>query len=738
MNLTATAMAAAAFMLAHQVAGKATRDALFLSQFEPSDLPKIVVAGALAAVILSSAFSRALERIGPRMVVPVTFLVSSSFHAVEWFALDNWPRTVVSLVYLHILGLGAILMSGFWALASELYDPREAKIHFGKIAGMGTAGGIAGGLLAERCAAWFSSDSVLLLLALLHVGCGAILLTLRSSADPSAGARQALGPLPSRTEVFQRAPYLLSLALLVLIGTTSAAMLDFLFKSGAAQEFGGKSPALLRYFALFYTGAQVLTFLVQTIASRFALEKLGLSRTVGSLPFAVGAGSIVALFLPLFAAVASARALELILRGSLFRAGYELFYTPVPPRDKRSVKVLIDVGCDRAGDAVGAGIVQAAIWMGPALARTELLAACVALAGVAAWIASRLDKAYTVVLERGLIQRAIELDFADVHDSTSLAVLKSVQLSKPSATPLVHATTQGAAHPVSPTRPVQTDPVIDILSTLRTFDAKRVEEALRRPAANDPVLAPQLIRLLAWDDVAGSVQKLLAVMAPRIEGQLADALLDHEEDFAIRRRIPRLLARCKTSQRAVDALCEALHDPRFEVRFQCGRALDYLHQQNPKLHMPPDLIYAIVETELSVSKTIWEGRRLLDRRETSSTDSADQFSFLDEVLRERANQSLEHVFSLLALLLPREPLKVAFRALHIEDRQIRGLALEYLENVLRATTRDKLWSVIGEGPVSTVQKSAREVLDHLMLSNVALQVRIQSELAAEADVDRPS
>src|SRR5215212_5750825 len=113
MNLTATAMAAAAFMLAHQVAGKAARDALFLSQYDPRDLPKIVVVAALAAVILSSAFSRSLERFGPRRMVPFTFAISAALHAFEWLTIDVWPRAVVIGVYLHIIGLGAILMSGF-------------------------------------------------------------------------------------------------------------------------------------------------------------------------------------------------------------------------------------------------------------------------------------------------------------------------------------------------------------------------------------------------------------------------------------------------------------------------------------------------------------------------------------------------------------------------------------------------------------------------------------------------
>jgi hypothetical protein len=43
-------MAVAGLMMAHQVAGKAARDGIFLSQFSASDLPKIMAAAALVAV----------------------------------------------------------------------------------------------------------------------------------------------------------------------------------------------------------------------------------------------------------------------------------------------------------------------------------------------------------------------------------------------------------------------------------------------------------------------------------------------------------------------------------------------------------------------------------------------------------------------------------------------------------------------------------------------------------------
>ncbi|MBY0505564.1 MAG: hypothetical protein K2X03_16745 [Bryobacteraceae bacterium] len=704
-------MTGAAFMLAHQVAGKAARDALFLAEYTPKDLPGMVIAAAGAAIVLSFFFSRLLANSGPRLAVPVTFLVSAALHLAEWIMLPVAPRIAVIGIYLHIVGLGAILLSGFWALASELFDPREAKVRFGRIAGMGTAGGIAGGLLAERTAAWFAPSAVLLLLAACHLAVGVALSLLRGEAE---GSHKPAEALPSPRDVFGRAPFLWSLAVLVLVGTTSAAMLDYLFKSGAVQQFGGRSPALLRYFALFYTAAQVLTFLVQVGLSRLSLEKLGLARTVGSLPFAVGAGSVLALFLPVFSAIASVRALELILRGSLFRAGYEIFYTPIAARDKRSVKVLIDVGCDRLGDAVGAGIVQFAIWMGPALARTELLAATILLAVLAGTIASWLDKAYRVILERGLIDRAVDLDLVDVHDSTTMSIImrSAVPVSAAPAKPEITAP-----------RLVSLDPLADTLGSLRSGDAAQVKAALDGSQWKDPLVVPQLIRLLAWDEVRPRVEKCLAASMPAITGQLSDALLDEQEDFAIRRRIPRLLARAHHSPRAAAALVEALDASRFEVRFQCGRALDAMRQHHPGLALPEPAIWAVIERELNTNLPIWQGYRLLEKRESTGDEAEDRFNFLDDLLRERSNLSLEHVFSLLALVLPREPLKIAFRALHTEDRQLRGLALEYLESVLPTSVRTRLWDVLEGSPKPESTEPPTEALERLMQSQAMVQLK---------------
>src|SRR6185503_16360164 len=176
----------------------------------------------------------------------------------------------------------------------------------------------------------------------------------------------------------------------------------------------------------------------------------------------------------------------------------------------------------------------------------------------------------------------------------------------------------------------------------------------------DALLAAQLIVLLAWDEIAPNVLRTLSANVGQITGQLVDALLDQERDFAIRRRIPRALAYSE-DHRAVEGLMGAMEDSRFEVRFQCARALDVILQRKPEYKPERDRVFAIIERELAVGRQVWESRHLLDPRQ-----STEQFLFLDAQLREHANLSWEYLFSLLALILPREPLKVAFQALQTD------------------------------------------------------------------------
>jgi len=180
---------------------------------------------------------------------------------------------------------------------------------------------------------------------------------------------------------------------------------------------------------------------------------------------------------------------------------------------------------------------------------------------------------------------------------------------------------------------------------------------------------------------------------------LNDSLADQELDFGIRRRIPRLLARLP-SQLSADGLVQGLKDSRFEIRYQCGRALDYMKRHFPDLHYSPHVLMEVVRNELSVSMHIWRSRRIVEQGDSAE---ADHLGTGDGA----SNRNLEHVFSLLAVIFPREPVTAAYQALHQPDHMFRALALEYLENVLPQDVRERLWALIKETPVTTGAELAK-------------------------------
>ena len=107
------------------------------------------------------------------------------------------------------------------------------------------------------------------------------------------------------------------------------------------------------------------------------------------------------------------------------------------------------------------------------------------------------------------------------------------------------------------------------ISDLRSGDRARVLRAL--PSGKDPDLAlvPLLLPLLANDAVLGETLRALRRVAPRIVGQLTDALLDPREDVVVRRRVPRVLV-AAPGARTVEGLLRGLEDERFDVRARCA------------------------------------------------------------------------------------------------------------------------------------------------------------------------
>lgn len=683
-----------AIILAYQVAAKAARDALFLSTFSITSLPAMSIAAAACGIVLMLLVGRAMRAMGPAHILPWIFCISGALHGMEWLFVARLKPAVSVIFYLHYAGLGALLISCFWSLVNECFDPHAAKKRIARIVAAGTLGAIAGGLLAERVAAVWSVPALLPVLAALHWLAGWAVTTMRPPGQPQRTA--PAGGFTDGLTVLARVPYLRHLALLTLLGAAGAIMIDYIFK-GQVKQAAASSPERIQQFcAVFYAGVSLLGFLLQTTATRTVLEKAGLSTAVTSLPVTVTLGSLGAWLFPGLGTATTARGSEMVVRNSVFRSGYELFYTPVAPEEKRAAKPVIDVGMDRLGELLGSAVIRALLWLPSAMVKSAILVTAAAAGLLGVWCAKRLNRGYVGSLERSLRNRAIELDLSQVEDKTTYTTVVKVLL------PPVPGE--------SPRQPVLADPVLRRIRDLRSDAAGRIRRGLEDGPLT-PELAGHVIPLLARDDLAIEVATSLRQVAPAITGQLADALLDPAQDFAVRRRIPQVLS-VLDSRRAADALVSGLEDKRFEVRYRCAKALRSVLDRNAALSIPESVVFDTVLRELESGKLVWESYRLLD-----GDDSGE--------LEGRANRGLQQVFTLLSLILPREPVRIAFRALHTGDEMLRGTAIEYLDSILPRPVQQRLAVLLDDRrPVRPAARSREQILAALLRSHESIEIRL--------------
>ena len=658
---TVTAMACAAAVTAQFVGAKATRDALFLTSLDFTTLPAMLVATSVFSILLVVAHTRWSASIAPATAVPAAFIASGLLFIFEWLVRASAPSSTAVMVYLHVSGAGPLLASGFWLIATERFDPRTAKRRFGQISGAGTLGGLLGALLAARVATWGVPSMLLVLAALQFLSAllvRQLAVRLELSAPVATDRESRVPAARSGLRVIAESPHLRHLAALVLLGTTSAALVEYLFKARAFETLG-PGDHLLRFFSFYYAATSFATLLVQLLLSRTVLDRFGLAMTMSTPSIALLAGSVTAVLAPSFGGVVVTRGAEAVFRGSWFRSSYELFYTPIPAAEKRAAKSVVDVAFDRLGDAVGGGLVRLAVLLTPIAASSTILTLAIATSAGAIFVASRLNHWYIRLLERSLVKQGDGIDVSATADEATRQVLRRIRDD---------ADELARHHPVAApmTAPTTLDPeLLDIL-LLRSRNRDRVVEVLSREDGLTPALVPHVIPLLAWEPVADYAFFALRKVAEERIGELSDALLDPGENPAVRLGIARVLSVC-VSQRGADSAMLALDDSRFDVRSQAARSLAAVMEKNPLIRIDDDRIYAAVLAEVSLDQ-------------------------------EPESRRVAHVFSLLSLVLPREPLQIAYRGLQSSDRQLRGTALEYLEGVLPPAIRAALWPIVRRRP----------------------------------------
>ena len=454
---------------------------------------------------------------------------------------------------------------------------------------------------------------------------------------------------PSGLKVLRETPYLKNLALLVTLGALAGAGLDYVFKS-AAQANVSSVGGLITFFALFYTGTGLLSFVLQTTVASRLLKWVGLTGVVSMRPGVFIGGSVLALAFPGLWPITLFGASSQIVENSFYRSGYEILYTPLPKEKKRPTKTMIDVGFEKVGMAIGSAFVFVVLATVPHIADRMILAFTLATGILGFYVCSRLHKGYVQALADSLRSGAIALEDNDVVDKTTMLTLSHTVVGSDHEE-LIRGIAALRSKQKLHQENMGLDMSIKAIQDLRSSDSTRVNDALSAFDGADPVLTGHVIALLGDDRHVESVVETLEPVVERCIGQLVDVLLDTSFEEPLRRRIPRLIA-MSDSQRAVRGLSAGLGDLVFNIRYRSCLALNKILMKNTELSVDADQLFAFVKSE---------------------TEMADRVTI---------TKRLDHIKNLLSLVTDREATQIGFRALQSKNANMKGTGKEYLKNIV--------------------------------------------------------
>ena len=149
-----------------------------------------------------------------------------------------------------------MVVSAFWSVVNERFDPRAAKQMIGRIGGGATFGGVLGGLAVWRGASSFEISTMILVLGVLNLLCAAGASRIGDGEHVATSFDE--GASRSALEIFQETPYLRSLALVVALGAFCQTVYDYVFKVTAASYFE-TGTELVAFFALFHVSVGILS-----------------------------------------------------------------------------------------------------------------------------------------------------------------------------------------------------------------------------------------------------------------------------------------------------------------------------------------------------------------------------------------------------------------------------------------------------------------------------------------------
>ena len=272
----------------------------------------------------------------------------------------------------------------------------------------------------------------------------------------------------------------------------------------------------------------------------------------------------------------------------------------------------------------------------------------------------------------------------------------------------------------------------ELSKLLRDDDFEVLEQALLSVGKiQGSEFLPLVIEKLGEPRLRGTARAALVQYGREAVPMLRDYLNDGAVPLAVRKQIPKVLARIPSPESAA-ALAESLIQSDPGMRYDVLKALNELRSKDSGLVPPRSEVEDMLDVELVGYYRSFQILAAIDPNAGSvipGPSSAGGASVLTRALRERMAYELERIFRLLALLYPPRDVHNAFLGLTMGTSQRQANAQEVLEHLLRPDLYRRLVNGLDpEIPLREKVNFARRLCGSSVESrNQAVRILLHSE-----------
>jgi AAA family ATP:ADP antiporter len=345
-------------MTAYNILKPSTRS-LFISRLGAEQLPWVLLTAGVLIGFIMQGYSKAMTLIPRKWVIPVAQGVMVGLLVLFWALFQTGSDWVAVGFYFYGLILGILLISQFWTLANDIYDPRQAKRVFGFIGGGASLGGMAGSAILFSYARTIGTYNLLLVSAVLLSVCLFVVVIIlnrtkaelkgitETGEEKGVGGKQAL-------RLLRESKHLQVISLVIGFAAIGAAVIEQQLNMAAeAFKGGGNTDSITQFLGQVQFYLSLAGFIIQIWLTSRIHRLLGIGFALLILPMSLGTTAVIMLLNAALWAPALARILDTSLRYTVDKTTREILFLPLPTDIKYQAKPFVDVTMDRLSKGLG-------------------------------------------------------------------------------------------------------------------------------------------------------------------------------------------------------------------------------------------------------------------------------------------------------------------------------------------------------------------------------------------------